>query len=142
MAKTMIGIKPIHERVLVGIYDDGDKTIMLGGRRFILLDDTMLDKNRSLDKKHQGIRPRWAIVLAVSDTVQELGEIVVGNKVLLDELKWTRAIPANIHDTRGKIWSIPAEDILGIENTGFLPEDKEQISRLYPNWETWTVEEV
>jgi len=137
----MIGIKPIKNRILVGIYDDGDTTIMLGGKKFFLLDDSSATKDRDINTKHQGVRPRWAIVLAIPDNEVDYGDINVGDKVYLDELKWSRGIHAPIDGKNRKVWSIPVEDVLLVGGgTHFTDEDKLQIKRLYPNWETWTVQ--
>ena len=70
MAKSMIGLKPLHSRILVGIYDDGDTSMMLGGKKFYLLDDTSDAMKRSYEHRHAGIRPRYGIVLSISDHVE------------------------------------------------------------------------
>jgi hypothetical protein len=143
MAKTLIGIKPLHERILIGIYDDGDTTIKLGGKTFFLLDDSSATKDRDIHVKHQGVRSRWAIVLAVSDTVDEYGYISVGDKVLLDQLTWSRGIFAPIDGSSRKVWSIPSEDVLLVGGSdNFTDTDKVQIKRLYPNWESWSEKEM
>lgn len=144
MAETMVGIRPLHSRILVGIYDDGDTVMMLGGKKFYLLDDSSADKKRDIHTKHQGVRPRWAIVLAISDDVQQNDVLVkVGSKVLLDQLKWSRGVAANIHGDRTKIWSIPVEDVLLVgEGEEFTEMERDQITRLYKGWETWTPQTV
>jgi len=108
----MIGIKPIQDKILVGIYDDGDTTIMLGGKKFFLLDDSSATQKRDIHTKHQGVRPRWAIVLAVPDSEDSYGDIKVGDKVYLDQLKWSRGVTAPVNGDSKTVWSIPAEDIL------------------------------
>ena len=139
----MIGIKPIHDKILVGIYDDGDTTIMLGGKKFFLLDDSSATQKRDIHTKHQGVRPRWAIVLAVPDSEDSYGDIKVGDKVYLDQLKWSRGVKAPVNGDSKTVWSIPAEDVLLTgDSTNFTKEDKLQISRLYPNWESWTVKDM
>lgn len=145
MAETLIGIKPLHERILVGIYDDGETHMMLGGRKFYLLGDSMAGMERDLHSKHPGVRPRWAIVLSVSDKVQEHGDVKLGDKVLLDELKWSRGMKAPLPgETTGTVWSIPLEDVLLVGDTdeSFSDIDKQQIAKLYPDWESWTAAEV
>jgi len=137
MAKSMIGIKPLGERVLVGIFDDGETTMMLGGKKFYLLGDDTDRLGRSHEQKHPGIRPRWGMILATSDTVHRIGDVQVGDKVLMDQLKWTRGVMASINGATRKVWSIPVEDIMGISDGGLTDIDKEQLARLYPNWETW-----
>jgi hypothetical protein len=144
MAETLVGIRPLQSRILVGIYDDGDTVMMLGGKKFFLLDDSSADKKRDIHVKHQGVRPRWAIVLAISDDVQQNDVLVkVGSKVLLDQLKWSRGVAVNIHGDRTKIWSIPVTDVLLVgEGEEFSAMERDQISRLYQGWETWTVTAV
>lgn len=140
MAQSLIGIKPLHNRVIVGIYDDGDTNILLGGKKFYLLDDTDAGKTRDSHQKHAGIRPRWGIVLSISDTVEEHGNIKPGDKILMDQLTWSRGMNAHINGGNlGKVWSIPTEDIIGVSDTGFTETDKDQISRLYDGWESWEV---
>jgi len=139
----MIGIKPIQNRVLVGIYDDGDTTMTLGGKTFYLLDDSSANKSRNIDTKHQGVRPRWAVVLAVPDSVVEYDNVHVGDKVYLDQLKWSRGIKAPINDETRKVWSIPVEDILLTgDGSTFTENDLIQIKRLYPNWELWPIKDM
>lgn len=138
MAETLIGIKPLHHRVLVGIYDDGDTVMMLGGKKFFLLDDSSANSKRDIHVKHQGVRPRWGIVLAVSDWVIQYQLVRVGQKILMDQLTWSRAIPTDIHGDRTKIWSIPVEDVLLIDESEFTEMDRDQITHLYAGWESWT----
>lgn len=144
MAETLVGIKPLHSRILVGIYDDGDTVMMLGGKKFFLLDDSTANAKRDIHTKHQGVRPRWAIVLAVSDDVQQNDpSLKVGTKVLLDELKWSRGVPVNIDGDRTRIWSIPSVDVLLVgEGEAFSEMEREQITRLYAGWESWTPKTV
>ncbi len=142
MAQTLIGIRPLNTRILVGIYDDGDTVMMLGGKKFFLLDDSSATKARDIHTKHQGVRDRWGLVLAISDDEQKHGSIRPGQKVLLEQLKWSRGIPVNIDGNRTKVWSIPSEDVLGIEDGEFTEMEQEQITRLYPNWKDWDVREV
>ena len=144
MAETLVGIVPLHSRILVAIYDDGDTTMMLGGKTFYLLDDSSATKDRDIHKKHQGIRPRWAMVLATSDSVQKTQEVVPGDKVLLDQLTWSRGMIAHLNggSTTGKVWSIPIEDVLGVTDGKFTETEQQQLTRLYPDWETWEVQDV
>jgi len=136
MNKTLVGITPLKNKVIVGIYDNGDTHLMLGGKKFYLLDDTMLEKRTTHESKHAGIRARWAIVLGVSDTNTDVS---VGDKVLLDELKWTRGVTAHVGDNIVKVWSIPVEDILLIDTDSFTDSDKEQIKILYEDFDNWKI---
>lgn len=145
MAETLIGIKPLHSRILVGIYDDGDTTMQLGGKTFYLLDDSSATKERDIHTKHQGVRPRYAMVLSTSDQVQKTGEVKPGDKVLLDQLTWSRGMKANLNKkTVGKVWSIKIEDVLGVigDDKTFTESDRQQLTRLYPDWEEWTTREI
>lgn len=143
MAETMIGIRPINTRILVGIYDDGETTMTLGGKKFFLLDDTSANQKRDITTKHSGIRARNGIVLAISDHVQKEGAVKVGDKVLMEHGRWTRAIKAHLNKSEeiSKIWSIPIEDVYGIDDEPYDEAELAQIAKLYPDWETWeTVE--
>jgi len=138
MAKSLIGIKPIKNRVLVGIYDDGAKILKLGGKDFFTHDDTMLAERNSADTKHQGIRPRWALVLAVSDDVDC---ITAGDKVLLDEMKWSRAVRVRRNNEDIKIWSIPVEDVLlKQDEPNFDENEQRQLDNLYKSWMDFELE--
>jgi co-chaperonin GroES (HSP10) len=141
MSKSLIGVTPLHNRVLVGIYDDGDTTMQLGGKTFFLLDDTNFGNDRDTHTKHPGIRPRWAMVLAVSNKVHEVGDVSVGDKVYLDKLTWSRGVNAPIDGGSHKVWSVDVEDILVVGGSdNFSDNDKIQLTRLYPNWESWGIE--
>lgn len=138
MAESLVGIKPLHTRILVGIYDDGDTSMMLGGKKFYLLDDSSATKERDIHTKHQGVRPRWGMVLAVSDHVQKTGEVKPGDKILMDQLTWSRGMKANLNKkTVGKVWSIKIEDVLGVSDQKFTETEEAQIDRLYEDWREW-----
>ena len=141
MAKSMIGLKPLHSRILVGIYDDGDTSMMLGGKKFYLLDDTSDAMKRSYEHRHSGIRPRYGIVLSISDHVEEnYPEVTVGAKVLMEHGRWTRGMYAHVNgdeEKTARVWSIPVEDVYMVMDGGFKENELEQIARLYPDWQTW-----
>ena len=138
MAVTLIGITPLRDRIIVAIYDDGDTTRMLGGKKFYTMDDTDATGKRDMHTKHIGIRDRWALVLAISDTVEKHGDIAVGDKVRLTQLEWTRGMIANIHGfDRGKVWSILETEVRVIDHEGLDDAEKLQMTRLYPDWEQW-----
>ena len=129
MAETLIKARPLGKFILVDIYDDGEETVDLGnGVKFILLNDTDFGRDRDLSQeKHAGIRPRWAKVLATTDLAEESG-IDVGMKVLLDTMKWSRGVQ---YDGRTKLWRIPVEDVLGIDETGFDEEELTHMEERY-----------
>jgi len=120
MSESLINAKALRNDLLVDIYDDGEETVELApGRKFILLEDTQFARDRDGSETHAGIRPRWAKVLATSDYAEEVG-ITVGMKVLCDTMKWFRGIN---YTADRKMWRIPADDILGIDDDGFTEEE-------------------
>lgn len=148
MASSLIGIRPLNNRLVVGIYDDGDSAIMLkGGFKLYTLADTdfspLLARNKTRET-HVGIRARWAIVLSTSDEAEKDDGIKPGDKVYLEFGEWTRGIPIHMKDgTSARVWSIPTDKVLGTAGTVEYTEiEKEQITRLYPDWESWEAQEV
>ena len=131
MPETLIPVRPLAHRknVLVDIYDDGAQTITLGeGKKPLILlpDDTF---GRDFEKaseysRHPGIRPRWAMVVATTEHAEKLG-IAVGDKVLLDTMKWTRGVVYG--DDGRKLWSIEADDVLLVDDDGFSDSELDHI---------------
>ena len=122
MPENLVPFRPIGERVIVHIYDDGTSTFDLGnGAKLITgLVDTNFDSLHDVtDGRHPGIRPRWAIVTAVNDHTPDY--LQPGTKVLLDTMKWRRGVFAG--EGGRKIWDIPFVDILCIDEDG-LDEDE------------------
>lgn len=140
MGAGLINVRPLHNRILVGIYDNGEKTMKLGGKDFFLLDDTSFDpamaRNRH-DEKHVGIRPRWAVVMSVSDDVEETGEVKPGDKVLLEFGEWTRGVPVTIDGYDTRLWSIPVDKVLGHMEDGFDDQERSKIMGMYPTFDRW-----
>lgn len=128
--ESSIPIQTLGKYILVNIYDTGEGTIDLGGgKKLILLSDvSFADGNlTSSQSNHPGIRPRWAVVVAVNQYAKDQG-IKIGDKVLCDTMKWSRGFE---YDNRGnKTWRIPTDDILLIDDAGLTDEDKEQIEKL------------
>ncbi len=117
--------KAIRDDILVDIYDDGETTVDFGNNtKFILLDDSKFgtERDAGVETKHSGIRPRWAKVLSTTDHAEKLG-IRVGQKVLLDTMKWSRGVVIG----ESKVWRIPAEDVLGIDEDGFTTDELEKL---------------
>lgn len=141
MAKSYIPVKPLRDRVLIGIYDDGSAPLMLGGKEFFTYDDVKLSERNNGKEKHKGIRSRWGIVLATPDNAKD-DEVVPGEKVYLEQLQWSFSIPCTVDGEVTKIWSIPMEAILGSCGTDFTDAERNQITKLYPNWENWTVRDL
>lgn len=128
MSESLINIKALRKDILVDIYDDGEETVELApGRKFILLDDTQFARERDGSETHAGIRPRWAKVLSTSDYAEETG-IHVGMKVLCDTMKWFRGVD---YATGKKMWRIPADDIIGIDDDGFSEEERAKLAERF-----------
>lgn len=122
MPNSAIHMKALRNDILVDIYDDGEETVEIApGRKFILLDDSQFGRPQDGSQEtHAGIRPRWAKVLSTSKYAEDAG-IEVGMKVLCDTMKWFRGLQ---YDAEGrKVWRIPADDILGIDDEGFTEEE-------------------
>lgn len=128
MPKTLIGVNPIKDWVFVDIYDNGQK---LTKGKIILLSDESFDANsikRGTDR-HPGIRGRWAMVIGTNQRAEDRG-IKVGQKVFLDELKWTRGF-ATERGTHKKAWAIKIDDILLVDEDGFDTEMQETFKEKY-----------
>lgn len=121
--KSLIGLRPVGDYILVFIYDDGNSSIDLGdGRKLITgLRDTEFDSihRKNLDEKHPGIRGRWAVVVGVNDNTPD--SITLGDKVFLDELKWSRGILAAQNGAR--VWKIPPADVLVVDSEGLSDDE-------------------
>ena len=124
-------IRPVQDDegtlITVDIYDDGEQAYEIApGKKFILLDDSGISTNPRMnptDRRHPGIRPRWAIVLATTPYAQRLG-IEVGDKVLCDTMKWRRGIYVN-DSTGRRVWFISANDVSLKDPEG--PDEDEEI---------------
>lgn len=134
MPQSIITAVPLENNkdILVDIYDDGEQRVDLGnGKKLILLpDDTFgRDFDQSSEySRHPGIRPRWGRVLATTKYAEEMG-ISVGDKVLLDTMKWSRG---TIYNEDGhKLWRIKAEDVLAVDDDGFTQEEMNHIEERY-----------
>jgi len=128
-------LKPLNDRVFVGIYDDGSNVITLGGKDFYTIGDdkvsTSIDnKGVAEGKIHRGVRPRWGIVLCDSAD----GEVRKGEIVLMEKLEWSRGTTYTdpVHGTV-KVWSIPVDKIMGKKGIDEISEqDRKKIVKLYP----------
>lgn len=134
MAESLIPVKAIENNkdVLVDIYDDGAQTVSLGpGKKsLVLLPDDTFGRNMDNieDTKHPGIRPRWGMVLSTTDFAEQLG-IHVGDKVLLDTMKWSRG--AIYSEDGRKLWRIKADNVLAIDEDGLTEEELDYIASRY-----------
>ena len=116
---SIVGLKPVGDRILVYIYDDGETTVDLGDGVHLVtsINDTMLDSaHNNIDGKHPGARGRWALVVGVNEHTPD--SIKVGAKVFLDEMKWSRGFMAG--PTGERCWNIPYEDVLLVDEAGFI----------------------
>jgi len=125
MSASEINARPLGKDILVDIYDDGEENIDVGGgKKLILLSDTSFGRSiDSVEGKHPGIRPRWARVLATTDYAEDAG-LSIGMKVLCDTMKWSRGVA---YEEDKKLWRIPVEDILGIDDDGFTESELKHI---------------
>jgi len=124
--QSLIGLKPLRDRVLVYIYDDGDHTIDLGnGKKLVMLNDSNLESVHDVTEgSHPGIRARWALVVGVSDETPS--DIKVGDKVYLEQLKWRRGIMATNNGQR--VWDISFHDILVVDDAGLEDDELKKVA--------------
>lgn len=132
---SLIGLKPLRDRVLVFIYDDGQNSIDIGdGKRLITgLVDTEFNGiyKDQVDGKHPGIRARWAMVVGVNEETPS--DIKAGDKVFLEQMKWRRGITASNHGQR--VWDISFHDILGTDDAGFDDQEKAKVDEYLAGFE-------
>jgi len=126
--ESTIGVRPLNDKfILVDIYDDGGQSIAFNGKQFIMTVDSTFGENdvrtKALTDKHKGIRPRWAKVVATTDVGVEHG-YVLGAKVLIDTLKWSRGFQIDYKKRpKERAWRVPLDDILLIDEEGFTELD-------------------
>lgn len=125
-----INLEPMKNGVLVNIYDDGGKSIQLaGGVDLIVHSDDRFGAGTigsNSKETHRGLRPRWAKVLAVSPECEQFG-IKVGDKVLLEQLRWSRTICVD-PNTGDKVWRISVDDVIAVDDEGFTESELEYIA--------------
>lgn len=138
MGQTRIGVTPLRG-VLVDIYDDGTKPIVFkNGYVLETLGDadfgTDSIRRTSYGEKHPGIRSRWGLVLAVSDDASRDG-INIGDKVLIEELKWNHNKGETFIDTDGKEkkfwWVMDHKSIILVDDSGPTPQERLAMDRRY-----------
>jgi hypothetical protein len=123
--QSLIGLTPVGERVLVYIYDDGNNTIDIGGgkRLIVGLTDTHFDSLHDVvDGKHPGIRPRWAMVVGTNKHTPD--SITLGDKVLLEQMKWRRGV---FISGSQRVWDIAVDDIMVADDNSFTEEEMEKV---------------
>jgi len=124
---SLIGLKPLRDKILVYIYDDGQNSVDIGdGKRLITgLVDTEFNGiyKDQVDGKHPGIRSRWAMVVGINKDTPS--DIKVGDKVFLEQMKWRRGILASRFGQ--KVWDISFHDILVTDDEGFDEQEREKV---------------
>lgn len=128
LRESLIPIYPIRDDVLVVIYDDGSHQIDIGGGKKIqlLVDTEFSDPRRNtVDQRHPGLRARWAYVVALSEYAKDTIGLKLGDKVLCDQLKWSRGCP--VDNSGRRFWRIPADDILAIDDDGLDEDEAEKM---------------
>ncbi len=132
---SLVGLKPVKERVLVFIYDDGDNSVDLGnGKRLITgLVDTEFNGiyKDQVDGQHPGIRDRWAMVIGINESTPE--GIKLKDKVLLEKMKWRRGIMATNGGQR--VWDIAADDILVVDDDSYNDEEAAKVTKYLDGFE-------
>jgi hypothetical protein len=130
----MLPIRPMHDGVFIDIIDRDITTKDLGnGKVLHLLSDDHFGIHDSITSKHQGIRPRWARVLAVGPKCE--GDVKPGDLVLCDTLKWGRKMPLGRDGLQVVyFWNIKEGDILLVndddQGEAFLAEWEARVARL------------
>lgn len=127
--KSEIGVIPLGDAIFVDIYDDGARKIKIGDKFLYVLHDTdfgpdTFHKNTSATHKHPGIRPRWARVIATNHKSEK--HVKIGDKVFLEELKWSAPCPIPGHFGR-KFYRIDLKHVLWIDQDGFTKDEMEKI---------------
>ena len=122
---SLVGWKPVRDRVLVYIYDDGNTTIDIGGGKRLItsLTDTHFDSIHNVtDTSHPGLRARWAMVIGINEHTPE--GIKLGDKVLLEQMKWRRGV--YVTNTQ-RIWDIATDDVLVRDDDSFTDEEIKKV---------------
>ena len=133
-SQSLVGLRPLNNRVLVCIYDDGDNSIDIGdGKRLITsLKDTEFDGLHDVtDGKHPGIRARWALVIGINDETPS--EIKLGSKVFLEQMKWRRGVTATRNGHR--VWDIDFNDILVVDEDGLNEEEAAKVTEYFKGFD-------
>lgn len=132
-----LDLRPVQDEkgsmITVDIYDDGEQTYEIApGKSLILLNDSSISKDpdkNPTDRRHPGIRPRWAVVLKTTPYAEKMG-IEVGQKVLCDTMKWRRGIYVN-ESTNRRVWFISADDVSLVDPEGLDENEQKKVARRY-----------
>ncbi len=132
-----LDLRPVQDEkgtmITVDIYDDGEQTYEIApGKSLILLNDSSISKDpdkNPTDRRHPGIRPRWAVVLKTTPYAEKMG-IEVGQKVLCDTMKWRRGIYVNDATSR-RVWFISADDVSLVDPEGLDENEQKKVKSRY-----------
>ncbi len=132
-----LDLRPVQDEkgsmITVDIYDDGEQTYEIApGKSLILLNDSSISKDpdkNPTDRRHPGIRPRWAVVLKTTPYAEKMG-IEIGQKVLCDTMKWRRGIYVN-ESTNRRVWFISADDVSLVDPEGLDENEQKKVARRY-----------
>ncbi len=132
-----LDLRPVQDEkgsmITVDIYDDGEQTYEIApGKSLILLNDSSISKDpdkNPTDRRHPGIRPRWAVVLKTTPYAEKMG-IEIGQKVLCDTMKWRRGIYVN-ESTNRRVWFISADDVSLVDPEGLDENEQKKVKSRY-----------
>ena len=132
-----LDLRPVQDKkrsiITVDIYDDGEQTYEIApGKSLILLNDSSISKDpdkNPTDRRHPGIRPRWAVVLKTTPYAEKMG-IAEGDKVLCDTMKWRRGIYVN-DSTGRRVWFISADDVALVDPEGLDENEQKKVKSRY-----------
>ena len=97
-----VKIRALHDWVIVSDMDFGEITTAAG----LVI--------RSDNGKTHGIKPRWGKVYCIGPEQQD---VKVGDWILIEHGRWTRAMHINDGDSEKKIHRVDANCIIGISDT-------------------------
>ena len=97
-----VKIRALHDWVIVSDMDFGEITTAAG----LVI--------RSDNGKTHGIKPRWGKVYCIGPEQQD---VKVGDWILIEHGRWTRAMHINDGDGEKKIHRVDANCIIGISDT-------------------------
>ena len=103
-----VKIKALHDWVIVSDMEFGDITTASG----LVL--------RSDNGKTHGIKPRWGKVYCVGPKQQD---VAVGDWILIEHGRWTRAMHINAGERELKVHRVDANCIIGVSDSAPTADD-------------------
>jgi co-chaperonin GroES (HSP10) len=103
-----VKIKALHDWVIVSDMDFGDITTASG----LVI--------RSDNGKTHGIKPRWGKVYCVGPKQQD---VAVGDWILIEHGRWTRAMHINDGERELKVHRVDANCIIGVSDSAPTADD-------------------